>query len=37
MSAVAQRSWIDDPDLFMAMDDLELAARGIVEGALHGL
>lgn len=29
--------WLDDPDLFMAMDDLELAAAGIVEGALHGV
>lgn len=26
-----------DPDLFLAMDDLELVARGVVEGALHGL
>jgi uncharacterized protein (DUF58 family) len=26
-----------DPDLFMAMDDLELVARGVVEGALQGL
>jgi uncharacterized protein (DUF58 family) len=28
---------LEDPDLFMAMDDLELVARGVVEGALHGL
>lgn len=28
---------LDDPELFMAMDDLELVAHGIVEGALHGL
>jgi uncharacterized protein (DUF58 family) len=27
----------DDPELFMAMDDLEMVARGVVEGALHGL
>jgi uncharacterized protein (DUF58 family) len=27
----------DDPQLFMVMEDLELAARGIVEGALLGL
>ncbi len=27
----------DDPGLFMAMDELELAARGVVEGTLHGL
>lgn len=26
-----------DPDLFMAMDDLKLAAAGLVEGTLHGL
>jgi uncharacterized protein (DUF58 family) len=28
---------IGDPDLFLAMEDLELVARGVVEGALHGL
>jgi len=28
---------MEDPDLFMAMEDLELVARGVVEGALHGL
>ena len=28
---------VNDPDLFMAMENLELAARGIVEGALHGM
>ncbi|MFM1550325.1 MAG: DUF58 domain-containing protein [Lentisphaeria bacterium] len=27
----------DDPGLFMAMENLELAARGIVEGAIHGM
>ena len=32
-----QHTVIEDPDLFMAMDDLELVARGVVEGALHGL
>ncbi|BDD09185.1 hypothetical protein FUAX_16170 [Fulvitalea axinellae] len=26
-----------DPELFMAMDDLELVARGVVEGALSGV
>jgi len=36
-SSSRQRSVIEDPDLFMAMDDLELVARGVVEGALHGL
>ncbi len=36
-SAQRHQSTLDDPDLFMAMEDLELAARGIVEGALHGL
>ncbi|MCX7044612.1 MAG: DUF58 domain-containing protein [Candidatus Sumerlaeota bacterium] len=30
-------SWIEDPDLFMAMEDLEMVARGVVEGMLHGL
>lgn len=28
---------VEDPALFLAIDDLELAAHGIVEGALHGL
>jgi len=28
---------LEDPELFLATDDLALAARGIVEGALHGL
>jgi uncharacterized protein (DUF58 family) len=28
---------LEDPALFLAMDDLALAARGIVEGALHGM
>ncbi len=28
---------IHDPDLFMALDDLELVAQGVVEGALNGL
>jgi uncharacterized protein (DUF58 family) len=28
---------ISDPGLFLAMEDLELVARGVVEGALHGL
>ena len=37
MSPVSHQRWIEDPDLFMAMDDLELVARGVVEGALHGL
>jgi len=32
-----QATWLDDPDLFMAMDDLELVAHGLVEGALNGL
>jgi len=32
-------SWerLEDPDLFLAIDDLSLAAQGIVEGALQGL
>ena len=30
------RNWSCDPDLFMAIEDLELAARTIVEGALQG-
>ena len=29
--------WVEDPELFMAMEDLELVAQGVVEGALHGL
>lgn len=38
MAAVAKtENRIADPDLFMAMDDLELVAHGVVEGALHGL
>ncbi len=28
---------IEDPDLFMALEDLELVAKGVVEGALSGL
>lgn len=28
---------VTDPDLFLAMEDLELVAQGVVEGALHGL
>lgn len=31
------QNWSCDPDLFMAIEDLELAARGIVEGALQGI
>ena len=31
------QDWLQDPDLFMAMEDLDLVARGVVEGALHGL
>ena len=31
-----ENTTIDDPDLFMAMDDLELVSHGIVEGALSG-
>jgi len=26
-----------DPDMFMTMEDLELVARGVVEGTLHGI
>jgi uncharacterized protein (DUF58 family) len=43
MSAAAQHpaptSWerLEDPGLFMAIEDLSLAAQGIVEGALQGL
>ena len=36
-SAARPSAALEDPDLFMAMDDLELVARGVVEGALHGL
>ncbi|MCK5804868.1 MAG: DUF58 domain-containing protein [Lentisphaeria bacterium] len=32
-----QGARIDDPELFLAMDDLELVAHGVVEGALHGM
>ena len=32
-----QQEWLQDPDLFMAMEDLELVARGVVEGALQGM
>lgn len=28
---------INDPDLFLALDDLEIVAQGIVEGAMHGM
>jgi len=28
---------IDDPQMFIEMDDLELCAQGIVEGAMHGV
>ena len=37
--AVAEQptKWLEDPDLFMSMEDLELVAYGVVEGALHGL
>ena len=35
--ASRHEDWLEDPDLFMAMEDLELVARGVVEGALHGL
>ncbi|MBN1518266.1 DUF58 domain-containing protein [Candidatus Sumerlaeota bacterium] len=35
--AARKQLQIDDPDLFMDMEDLELAAHGIVEGTLHGL
>lgn len=31
-----KQSLIQDPELFMAMDDLELVAQGVVEGALTG-
>ena len=37
MKSHSDDNWIEDPDLFMAMDDLELVARGVVEGAIHGL
>jgi len=33
----ATQTELQDPELFMALEDLELVARGIVEGALHGL
>jgi len=32
-----EADWLEDTDLFMAMEDLELVARGVVEGTLHGL
>ena len=32
----SESNMIEDPDLFMAMDDLELVSQGIVEGALSG-
>jgi uncharacterized protein (DUF58 family) len=35
--AAKRQAWLQDPELFMAMEDLELVARGVVEGALHGL
>jgi uncharacterized protein (DUF58 family) len=31
-----ETNWLEDPDLFMAIEDLELVARGVVEGALQG-
>ena len=36
---IAPATWdrLEDPGLFLAIEDLELAAHGIVEGALHGL
>ncbi|MFW6255974.1 MAG: DUF58 domain-containing protein [Candidatus Sumerlaeota bacterium] len=37
MAKTERQAWIEDPDLFMAVEDLELVARGVVEGALHGL
>ena len=30
------QAFIEDPELFMAMDDLELVAQGVIEGALMG-
>ena len=35
--STSKQTWLQDPDLFMAMDDLELAAKAVVEGAIHGL
>jgi len=32
-----EKSSLQDPDVFMALDDLELVAKGVVEGALSGL
>ncbi len=37
ISLKEQNERIHDPDLFMALDDLELVAQGVVEGALNGL
>jgi len=38
-SEVAPAAWdrLEDPGLFLAMEDLSLAAHGIVEGAIQGL
>jgi len=33
----SREPFVEDPELFLAMEDLELVARGVVEGALHGL
>jgi len=39
MKAAGASTWerLEDPGLFLAIEDLELAAHGIVEGALQGL
>lgn len=34
---MSSKAKINDPDLFLSMNDLELVAQGIVEGALHGM
>ena len=39
MTSTPKSAWdrLEDPALFLALEDLELAAHGIVEGALQGL